>query len=51
MVLPNGDLYVQDINPNDKGRTYTCRTLHRVTGVSKSSKPARIIIAGPCCRQ
>lgn len=32
-VLPNGELYINNVNPSDAFKTYTCRTVNRLTGL------------------
>lgn len=31
-VLPNGELYINNASPSDGFKTYTCRTVNRLTG-------------------
>lgn len=31
-VLPNGELYINNASPSDAFKTYTCRTINRLTG-------------------
>lgn len=31
-VLPNGELYINNVSPSDAFKTYTCRTINRLTG-------------------
>lgn len=33
-VLPNGELYINNASPSDAFKTYTCRTINRLTGKS-----------------
>lgn len=48
VVLQNGDLYVDNVNVNDAHKSYTCRTVNRLTGETQSSAyPGRIIITEP----
>lgn len=48
IVLPNGDLYVDNVNVNDAHKSYSCRTVNRLTGETQSSAyPGRIIITEP----
>lgn len=48
IVLPNGDLYVDNVNANDAHKSYSCRTVNRLTGETQSSAyPGRIIITEP----
>lgn len=32
-VLPNGELYINNAGQNDGLKTYSCRTLNRLTGM------------------
>lgn len=36
-VLPNGELYINNASPSDAFKTYTCRTVNRLTGTLKSN--------------
>lgn len=48
IVLANGDLYVDNVTPNDAHKSYSCRTVNRLTGETQSSAyPGRIIITEP----
>lgn len=31
-VMPNGELHINNINPSDAFKSYTCRTVNRLTG-------------------
>lgn len=45
IVLPNGDLFVDNVSVNDGHKSYSCRTVNRLTGETQSSAyPGRIII-------
>lgn len=47
-VLPNGELYINNAGPADAFKTYTCRTVNRLTGdVQTSAYPGRIIVTEP----
>lgn len=42
-VLPNGELYINNASPSDAFKTYTCRTINRLTGKIGTS-PNEILI-------
>ncbi|XP_058987901.1 cell adhesion molecule Dscam2 [Musca domestica] len=47
-VLSNGELYINNAGPNDAYKSYTCRTVNRLTGeVQASTYPGRIIVTEP----
>ncbi|XP_022215405.2 Down syndrome cell adhesion molecule-like protein Dscam2 isoform X3 [Drosophila obscura] len=47
-VLSNGELYINNAGPNDAYKTYTCRTVNRLTGeIQISTYPGRIIVTEP----
>lgn len=47
MVLGNGDLYVNNVDSSDGFKSYTCRTVHRLTGETKTSTfPGHITVNG-----
>ncbi|XP_031619714.1 Down syndrome cell adhesion molecule-like protein Dscam2 isoform X2 [Contarinia nasturtii] len=47
-VLPNGELYINNASPSDAFKTYTCRTINRLTGdIQTSTYPGRIIVTEP----
>lgn len=45
-MLPNGDLYVFNVDIADGYKTFACRTSHKLTNEAKTSKTSRIIIKG-----
>ncbi|XP_049816620.1 Down syndrome cell adhesion molecule-like protein Dscam2 [Schistocerca nitens] len=47
-VLESGDLYIFNAGPSDGYKSYSCRSVHRLTGeVRASAYPGRIIITEP----
>lgn len=47
LVLGNGDLYIKNVDSNDGYKSYTCRTLHKLTGETKTSSfPGHITVNG-----
>ncbi|XP_037045508.1 Down syndrome cell adhesion molecule-like protein Dscam2 isoform X1 [Bradysia coprophila] len=47
-VLSNGELYINNAGPSDAFKTYTCRTVNRLTGdMQVSTYPGRIIVTEP----
>ncbi|XP_055315262.1 cell adhesion molecule Dscam2 isoform X3 [Sitodiplosis mosellana] len=47
-VLSNGELYINNASPADGLKSYTCRTINRLTGdVQMSAYPGRIIVTEP----
>ncbi|KAK9708583.1 Immunoglobulin I-set domain [Popillia japonica] len=45
VVLGNGDLYISNADAGDGYKSYSCRTVHRLTGeVQMSTYPSRIIV-------
>lgn len=48
IVLPHGDLYVNNVTVTDAQKSYSCRTVNRLTGEAQSSAyPGRIIVTEP----
>lgn len=37
-VLSNGELYINNAGPSDAFKTYTCRTVNRLTGKGNKNK-------------
>ncbi|XP_063226995.1 cell adhesion molecule Dscam2 [Bacillus rossius redtenbacheri] len=47
-VLTSGDLYIYNAGPSDGYKSYSCRTVHRLTSeVQTSTYPGRVIITEP----
>uniref|UniRef100_A0A1B0GF86 Ig-like domain-containing protein n=1 Tax=Glossina morsitans morsitans TaxID=37546 RepID=A0A1B0GF86_GLOMM len=47
-VLANGELYINNAGTNDAYKSYTCRTVNRLTGeIQISTYPGRIIVTEP----
>lgn len=47
LVLGNGDLYISNIDSSDGYKSYTCRTVHKLTGETKTSSfPGHITVNG-----
>ncbi|GFW88047.1 t-ag D1-type domain-containing protein [Trichonephila clavipes] len=46
-IFPSGELHVRHVQQSDALSSFSCRTKHRLTGLSvASSNPARIIVTG-----
>lgn len=47
LVLGNGDLYINNVDSSDGHKSYTCRTVHKLTGETKTSSfPGHITVNG-----
>ncbi|KAG8187488.1 hypothetical protein JTE90_027213 [Oedothorax gibbosus] len=47
-IYPSGELHVRHVQQSDALSSFSCRTKHRLTGLTvKSSNPARIIVTEP----
>jgi len=47
LVLGNGDLYISNVDSSDGFKSYTCRTVHKLTGeIKASSFPGHITVNG-----
>lgn len=47
LVLGNGDLYINNVDSSDGFKSYTCRTVHKLTGETKASSfPGHITVNG-----
>lgn len=47
LVLENGDLYINNVDSSDGYKSYMCRTVHRLTGETKTSSfPGHITVNG-----
>uniref|UniRef100_T1IV66 Down syndrome cell adhesion molecule n=1 Tax=Strigamia maritima TaxID=126957 RepID=T1IV66_STRMM len=44
VLLPTGELIIEDVDGNDALTTYRCQVLHRLTGEVKLSNPGRLIV-------
>jgi hypothetical protein len=44
-MVPTGDLIVRNVDSADAAHAFQCRTVHRLTGETTVSAPARIIIS------
>lgn len=48
LVLGNGDLYINNVDSSDGFKSYTCRTVHKLTGETKASSfPGHITVNDP----
>ncbi|XP_061500110.1 cell adhesion molecule Dscam2 isoform X1 [Anopheles gambiae] len=48
IVLSNGDLYINNAGASDAYKTYSCRTVNRLTGeIQISTYPGRVIVTEP----
>ncbi|XP_065077714.1 cell adhesion molecule Dscam1 isoform X2 [Ochlerotatus camptorhynchus] len=48
IVLSNGDLYINNAGPSDAYKTYSCRTVNRLTEeIQISTYPGRVIVTEP----
>ncbi|VVC29919.1 Fibronectin type III,Immunoglobulin subtype,Immunoglobulin-like domain,Immunoglobulin-like [Cinara cedri] len=48
LVLGNGDLYINNVDSSDGYKSYTCRTVHKLTGEIKTSAfPGHITVNEP----
>ena len=47
LVLPSGELHIKNVTPEDGKKSYSCRTVHRLTGETRLSATAgRLVISG-----
>ncbi|XP_050441202.1 cell adhesion molecule Dscam2 isoform X2 [Adelges cooleyi] len=52
LVLGNGDLYINNVDASDGFKSYTCRTVHKLTGEIRSSTfPGHITVNEPTGNQ
>ncbi|XP_050541670.1 cell adhesion molecule Dscam2 isoform X2 [Daktulosphaira vitifoliae] len=52
LVLSNGDLYINNVDSSDGFKSYTCRTVHKLTGETRSSSiPGHITVNEPMGNQ
>ncbi|CAG7727711.1 unnamed protein product, partial [Allacma fusca] len=47
LLLPNGDLYVFNVDASDGYKTFACRTSFKMTNQAKTSQNSRIIVRDP----
>ncbi|RXG70174.1 hypothetical protein Avbf_00022 [Armadillidium vulgare] len=46
LVLPSGELHIRSVTPEDGEKSYSCRTVHRLTGETRLSATAgRLVIS------